>query len=205
MSHWKAIGMAGQDREENEFFYVLQDSVRILLVDDDPILREFGVVHLSSETAQVQTANDGVQALDILTQSPVDLVLLDLEMPNMNGFEVLERLRAKEETARLPVIVVTGHEDASAIDRAYRAGATSFVVKPINWRQLSYQIRYVHRAAQAESASPGGPDHQALMTDLARESARFMQLALAAAPQLRPAASDYADVLMRLSKVEAAR
>ena len=196
--------MAHLDKEGSEFFYVLQDRIRLLLVDDDPILREFGIVHLSSETAVVQTATDGVQALELLARMPVDLVLLDLEMPRLDGFEVLRRLRSQEETARLPVIVVTGHEDASAIDKAYQAGATSFVVKPINWRQLSYQIRYVHRAARAEREAPAADATTSLLTDLAQESARFMRLALAAAPQLRPAAADYADALMRLSKLNAA-
>jgi DNA-binding response OmpR family regulator len=191
--------MSALDVEEGHFFYVLQDSIRILLVDDDPILREFGVVHLSSEAAEVETAADGLQALDVLARMPIDLVLLDLEMPNMNGFEVLRRIRSREETARLPVIVVTGHEDVSAIDAAYQAGATSFVVKPINWRQLSYQIRYVHRAVRADAPPPDAALSE-ILTDLARESAEFMRLALSVAPELRPAASAYAAALMRLSK-----
>src|SRR6201996_3013739 len=97
--------------QADEFFYVLKDSVRILLVDDDPILREFGVVHLSSEAASVTTAGDGEEALAMLEQAPVDIVLLDLEMPRMDGFDVLRRLRANPRTAELPVIVVTGRED----------------------------------------------------------------------------------------------
>jgi DNA-binding response OmpR family regulator len=189
--------MSGLPAQDRDFFYVLEDSIRILLVDDDPILREFGVVHLSSETAEVETAADGVLALEALTARPADLVLLDLEMPRMDGYEVLRRLRADEATASLPVIVVTGHEDVKAIDAAYQAGATSFIVKPINWRQLSYQIRYVHRAAKAEAA-PAPPQPGAAMAELARESARFMALALAAAPQLRGAAKDYADRLAAL-------
>jgi DNA-binding response OmpR family regulator len=203
----KAFLMSAADAQPDGYFYVLKDSLRILLVDDDPILREFAIVHLSSETAEVRTAADGIEALDILGQSDVDLILLDLEMPKMDGFDVLRRLREQPKTAELPVIVVTGREDVGAIDRAFEAGATSFVVKPINWRLLSYQIRYVRRAwttertltrahddAQSDSRRTG----QALI-DLARESARFMQLALRAAPQLRPAACDYAQAMERLS------
>ena len=77
------------------------------------------------------------------------------------------------------------------------------MVKPINWRQLSYQIRYVHRASKTErslsqvGAAPARPADA--VTELARESANFMRLALRAAPQLRPAAVDYAEALHRLS------
>jgi signal transduction histidine kinase len=77
-------------------------------------------------------------------------VLLDLEMPRLDGFGVLEALRADPATSRLPVIVITGREDVVAIDRAFAKGASSFIVKPINWRLLNYQIRFVNRAHRAE-------------------------------------------------------
>jgi DNA-binding response OmpR family regulator len=99
------------------------------------------------------------------------------------------------------VIVVTGREDASAIDRAFDAGATSFLVKPINWRLLSYQIRYVMRAGRAETkpepqpaAAAGGVSEQALL-DLAREGAALIRLAMRAGPDLRHSALAYAALL----------
>jgi DNA-binding response OmpR family regulator len=195
------------ETEADEFFYVLKDSVRILLVDDDPILREFGVVHLSSESASVATAADGEDALAMLEQTPADIVLLDLEMPRMDGFDVLRRLRAQPHTAELPVIVVTGREDVGAIDRAFELGATSFVVKPINWRLLSYQIRYVRRAWTAERSLCRASDNarsdsartSGALLELARESRRFLLTALEAAPQLRANAGGYAAALERLS------
>ena len=125
------------------FFYVLQEAVRILYVDDDPILREFAVVNLATERASVDTAADGRAALAAIAGEPPDLVLLDLDMPEMDGFEVLEALRADPKFRDLPVIVVTGREDVEAVDRAFAVGATSFVVKPLNWRLLSHQLRYV--------------------------------------------------------------
>jgi len=203
----KAFSMSISDTDPDDFFYVLKDSLKILLVDDDPILREFAIVHLSSEAAEVLTAADGVEALEILDRSAVDLVLLDLEMPKMDGFDVLHRLRDQRHTAQLPVIVVTGREDVGAIDRAFDAGATSFVVKPINWRLLSYQIRYVRRAWKTERILSRAHDDartdsqrtSEALTDLARESAQFMRLVLRTAPELRPAASGYADALERLS------
>jgi len=199
--------MSMPETQADEFFYVLKDPLRILLVDDDPILREFGVVHLSSESAEVKTAADGAEAFEILDGAPVDVVLLDLEMPGMDGFEVLRRLRGEARTAELPVIVVTGREDVSAVDRAFEAGATSFVVKPINWRLLSYQIRYVRRAWTAERAlsrttdevRTGSARTSGALFELARESRRFLLTALEEAPQLRASASHYAAALERLS------
>lgn len=203
----KVIRMSAPTTEAEGFFYVLKDSIRILLVDDDPILREFAIVHLSSETAQVQTAADGIEALDMLRASPVDLVLLDLGMPKMDGFDVLKRMQDDPQTADIPVIVVTGREDVGAIDRAFDAGATSFVVKPINWRLLSYQIRFVRRAWTTErvltranrEARTGSQLIGDALTDMARESVQFMQLALGAAPELRGAANAYAQALERFS------
>lgn len=133
-----------------EFFYVLDEPLHLLFVDDDPILREFAMVHLASEKGRVSVAADGEDALTHIRAHGADLVLLDLEMPRLDGFGVLEALRADEATRRLPVIVITGREDVVAIDRAFAKGASSFIVKPINWRLLNYQIRFVDRAHRAE-------------------------------------------------------
>lgn len=133
------------------FFYVLDDEARILFVDDDPILREFAQVNLASATAQVDVAADGIEALEMLGRRRYDLLLVDLEMPRMDGFELLRRLRDDPATAHLPVVVETGREDVDAIDRAFRAGATAFVTKPLNWRLLTYQLRFTLRAARAEA------------------------------------------------------
>ena len=185
--------------EDGSFFYVLQDAALILFVDDDPIMREFAVVHLSTDKAKVMLAGDGVEALDSVATTPPDIVLLDLEMPRLDGFEVLARLRASPKTRELPVIVVTGREDVAAIDRAFEAGATSFLVKPINWRLLSYQIRYVMRAGQGEAVLPAeAPETAALRSGvlrLAREGAEFVRRAMEGSPELRHTALSYAALL----------
>ena len=180
------------------FFYVLQDATRILFVDDDPIMREFAVVHLSTDRAEVILAKDGIEALqDIATGAP-DVVLLDLEMPRMDGFEVLAKLRSEPATRDLPVIVVTGREDIAAIDRAFEAGATSFLVKPINWRLLSYQIRYVLRAGRGEpsTGADGAPAPcDPRMLDLARGGAELVRHAMQGGEPLRRTARRYASLL----------
>jgi PleD family two-component response regulator len=143
----------------------------------------------------VKVAGDGLEALQALNEETFDLVLLDLEMPNMDGFKLLEKLRSTDQFRSLPVIVVTGREDVAAIARAFLAGATSFVVKPLNWRLISYQIRYVHRASQTERSlrearSRARADAAASaesMRRLARETADFLRIATQADPSLRDA------------------
>lgn len=137
----------------SNFFYVLDKTVRLLFVDDDPILREFAQVNLASPSARIETAADGAEALERLAAADYDIVLLDLEMPVLDGFDTLAAIRANPCTANLPVIVQTGREDVEAIDKAFRLGATSFVIKPLHWRLLSYQILYVLRASEAEQRS----------------------------------------------------
>jgi DNA-binding response OmpR family regulator len=203
--------MSQKTDEAGTFFYVLQDALRILFVDDDPILREFAQVYLTTDSAAVTTAEDGLAALEAL-QAPgaaaPDVVLLDLEMPRMDGFEVLAHLRADGAYERTPVIVVTGREDVAAIDRAFLAGATSFVVKPLNWRLLSYQIRYVHRTHQAELSllearrRARAETHEAnrALGELCVSGSRFLATALGAAPGLRSGAGDYLAALETASR-----
>ena len=136
-----------------EFFYVLDEPTRILVCDDDPIMREFAGVYLSTPSAEVVAVADGAQVLPTLDKEPFDILLLDIDMPGLNGFGVLERLRARPAYADFPVIVITGREDVVSIDRAYALGATSFVSKPVNWRLLAYQVKYVLRSSKALAKS----------------------------------------------------
>lgn len=134
-----------------EFQYVLDEAARLLFVDDDPILREFARVNLASDLTHIDVAQDGVEALEMLESNAYDLVISDLEMPRMDGFDLLDRLRADARTRHLPIVVATGREDVVAIDRAFAKGATSFIVKPLHWRLLAYQLRFVLRAARVEA------------------------------------------------------
>jgi DNA-binding response OmpR family regulator len=131
------------------WLYVFEEPTRILVVDDDPILREFASVYLSTPDAVVETTSDGNTALDRLLQGQFDVVLVDIEMPEIDGFEIVQRVRSHEDLQNLPIVMLTSREDIASIDRAYNLGATSFVTKPVNWRELSYQLRYVIRANRA--------------------------------------------------------
>jgi CheY-like chemotaxis protein len=174
---------------DGAFFYVLQDDLSILFIDDDPILREFALVHLASDRTTVEVAEEGQDGLDRLKAFKPNIILVDLEMPRMDGFEFLEHLRRDPVHKHTPVIVVTGREDVKAIDRAFLAGATSFVVKPINWRLLAYQIRFVERSARADLEA------NARVLRIVNESTRFVREALSRDPALREAANEHAHAL----------
>ncbi len=127
-------------------------TVNLLLADDDELLRDHARAQLADEPVHLALACDGMDALEHLRGNPVDLVILDLAMPMMDGFEVLEAIRADERWRFLPVLVVTARDDTSALDRAFELGATGFAVKPINWRLMTRQIRFALRQAKTEHA-----------------------------------------------------
>jgi two-component system, sensor histidine kinase and response regulator len=131
--------------------FVLDENARILFVDDDVILAEFARVHLATPVTTVESAANGAEAWGRLCREPFDLVLLDIEMPVLDGFGLLEKLRAEVRFEHLPIVMLTGREDIVSIDRAFQLGANSFVTKPINWRALSYALRSVLRATRMEA------------------------------------------------------
>ena len=77
-----------------------------------------------------------------------DIALLDVEMRDGDGYQACTNIRALPGGADLPIVMVTGCDDTPSIDRAYEAGATDFVVKPVNWALLAHRIRYVLRGAR---------------------------------------------------------
>jgi two-component system, sensor histidine kinase and response regulator len=91
-----------------------------------------------------------VAALQMLNNGHFDIALLDIGMPLMDGLALLEKIRAEPNLNHLPVMMLTGHEDIASIDRAYSLGSNAFVTKPVNWRLLSYRIRYVLRHSRLE-------------------------------------------------------
>ncbi|HWA61916.1 MAG TPA: response regulator [Caulobacteraceae bacterium] len=177
--------------QDGSFFYVQPDALKVIFVDDDPILREFAVVNLTTEETTVAAAADGATALKVVDGLEPDIMVLDLDMPGMDGVAVLETLRASGRD--LPVVVIVGREDVEAIDRAFQAGADGFAVKPLNWRLLAQQLRFVRRAhGAARRPEPGEAERQ--LQRLAAESSTFLRAALARDPSLRPLAADFARI-----------
>lgn len=128
--------------------FVPSEVARLLVVDDDPILREFALAKLATPKISVQVAENGEEGLRRLTAGGFDIALVDLDMPVMDGFELIRRVRADNRLKHIPIIVATSRDDMAAIDGAYAAGATSFVLKPVNWRVVSHQLAYVLRGSR---------------------------------------------------------
>ncbi len=105
---------------------------RLLIVDDDPMNQEILARRLRKMGCETRLAGDGRQALAMLAAEPYDLVLLDLLMPGMNGFEVLERMQQDEALRRLPVIVVSAMDELEDAVRCIEMGATDHLPKPCN-------------------------------------------------------------------------
>jgi len=110
------------------------------VVEDEPENRLLIGMILTTEGYHVIPAVDGADALARLASEPPDLILLDLMMPQMNGFEVLERLRADPTTAPVPVIVLTALAQERDIARAVSSGAQGYVIKPFEPDELLKRI-----------------------------------------------------------------
>lgn len=102
---------------------------RILIVDDNDMSRKMAAYILGKEY-EVEMAGSGMECLAYLERQLPDMILLDIEMPGMNGYEVLERLKENAETAAVPVVCATGAEDAASADKACDLGAAGYVKKP---------------------------------------------------------------------------
>ncbi|MBT8441745.1 MAG: EAL domain-containing protein [Gammaproteobacteria bacterium] len=120
----------------------------ILVVDDDPTLRMLVRATLEKSGFQVEEAGDGEEALRKFIKHHPAVILMDVEMPKLNGYETCKRIRADAVGAHVPILMVTGLEDIESVNRAYSVGATDFLPKPINWSLISHRVRYVLRASR---------------------------------------------------------
>lgn len=120
-----------------------------LVVEDEDTTRLLVSASLAKAGFEVEAVENGEQALSAFRRRRPDLVLLDLLLPGMDGFAFLETLRNLPAGRTVPVLVATVLEDGESIRRAYDAGATDFITKPINWTILGHRARYVLRASRA--------------------------------------------------------
>jgi two-component system, chemotaxis family, chemotaxis protein CheY len=109
-------------------------AARILVVDDDENIRELLRLHLSSAGYEVQTAADAIAAGYLILKGPPDLILTDVNMPHMNGFEFVAALKADRSLPNIPVIFLTSVEDGDA--RGKELGAVGYITKPVRADRL---------------------------------------------------------------------
>jgi two-component system KDP operon response regulator KdpE len=143
---------------------------RVLVVDDEQGILVYVGANLRQQGYDVVTARDGREALEAAALRPPDLVVLDLAMPELDGFETLARLR---EWTQVPVIVLSAHADEPGKVRALDLGADDYLTKPFGVQELLARVRVALRRVDTYGAPAGGPlidlgGPEALEVDLAR-------------------------------------
>jgi len=129
-----------------------ESPVQVLVADDDAVMREIARVTLQACGFLVQVVSTGDAAVAACALRMPDVALMDVEMPEGNGYQACANIRMLPGGASLPIVMVTGLDDPASIELAYEAGATDFVVKPLNWPLLAHRIRYVLRGARTIEA-----------------------------------------------------
>lgn len=114
--------------------------VRVLLVDDEPGVRQLLARYLEDSQVGITEAGSGAEALRSLASSKPDLIVLDVNMPGMSGYEVCRTIRSRAETASIPIIVITGLDASDERIKALEAGATDFVTKPIRKHEFLVRV-----------------------------------------------------------------
>jgi len=124
----------------------------ILVVDDAPLMRRILVEVLGRFGYHVKTAENGQQAIDFFLTNRPDLILMDADMPILDGVAACAHIRGLAGAKYLPIIIVTAFVGRDWVDRAFAAGATDYVTKPVNWDVLRNRIQYILQAKQSEEA-----------------------------------------------------
>jgi len=119
---------------------------RVLIIDDDAAFTLLASDTLQQAGFEATIASNSRDAIAAFESDPPDLVLLDVELPGSNGFELCTTLRALSPGYDVPIVMVTGHDDTGSIAQAYQVGATDFIHKPVLWATLPHRIGFILRA-----------------------------------------------------------
>ena len=114
---------------------------KVLIVDDNAQNLELLQAYLEELDCETVAAYDGQEALDLVAKSPPDLLLLDIMMPKMSGFEVCRRLKSDPKTSAIPIIMVTALNEFGDIERGVESGTDDFVSKPVNKLELVVRVK----------------------------------------------------------------
>jgi DNA-binding response OmpR family regulator len=125
---------------------------RVLLADDDPFMRRVSEVALKRAGFVVRSVGDGTEALQLLEDTPVDVVLLDGQMPAMDGLDACRRMKANPRTAHIPVIMLTARTDEADRDEGLAAGAAGYITKPFDPLTLGARVREIFEHKPSGSA-----------------------------------------------------
>jgi signal transduction histidine kinase len=130
---------------------IIDHGALILVIDDEPTQRMLSREALEQRGYRVEEAESGEAGLLLAQKLKPALILLDVMMPGMDGFEVCRQIRSDPDLNRTPVVIVTALEDLESIETGFKAGATDFIAKPIVWPLLGYRLQFALRAAEMET------------------------------------------------------
>ena len=119
----------------------------VIIADDDPTIRKVMKAALEKGGFEVVDVDNGAMACAAFAQHNAAIVLMDVEMPVQDGFSACAQIRRLPGGENVPIVMVTGRDDIEAVDQAYRAGATDFIAKPINWPIFGHRVQYILRAS----------------------------------------------------------
>jgi two-component system alkaline phosphatase synthesis response regulator PhoP len=126
----------------------------VLVVDDDPHIVRVVEVNLTQEGHRVRSAGDGEAGLAAVAQEPPDLLILDVTMPKLDGFETLKRLKADPATAEIPVIMLTARAEDEDVFEGYGTGAQWYLTKPFEPGELRRVVRHLLERREGEEGEP---------------------------------------------------
>lgn len=127
--------------------------LRVLVADDDPVFRELVCARLGGLACECEQAEDGIVAWHAIMSNSFDMAIVDLSMPNLDGYELLRCVRNHPRTKHMPIVVITSSTEKEAIEEALTSGATSFLTKPLNWTTFSSHVKYLMRLSQSANAA----------------------------------------------------
>ncbi len=112
----------------------------ILVADDSSTVRKFVSFSLKMQEFEVVAAEDGMDALEKISQTKVDLAIVDLNMPNMDGFELIETIRNSDDYKDLPIIILSSERGEESKKQGKKAGANAYLEKPFDAKMVQYQV-----------------------------------------------------------------
>ncbi len=107
----------------------MSDEVRVLFIEDDPTVAQMYKLKLELDGYQVTMAKDGEEGLQLTSEVKPDIIFLDIRLPKMDGFAVLEGLRANEETRQIPVVILSNYGERELVERGLKLGALEYLIK----------------------------------------------------------------------------
>jgi two-component system chemotaxis response regulator CheY len=112
----------------------------ILVADDSPTIRKFVSFALTMKGFEIISACDGMEALEKIPNEKVDLIITDLNMPNVDGFELIKTVRSNEEFKNIPIIILSSLGGSEEIEKGMSYGANSYLVKPFDPKRILYEV-----------------------------------------------------------------